>query len=129
MHALAGQVGRELLARFIDFGLMALAYQHRFDKAREAINVLRAENHIDMRKFFHKLRAISLADAATNAHDALVELAAFRKRNILHRGDLSHKPCVGCFAHAACDEYDDFGFFQLRYLDRTERFEHTSDSL
>ena len=82
-----------------------------------------------MRQLFHELRAVALADAAANAHDALVELATLRKRNVLHRGDLAHKARIGGFAHAARHEYDDFRFFELGHLNRAERFEHARDSL
>ena len=129
MHALAGQVGGEFLAGLVHFGLVSLAHKHRLNEARQAIDVLRAEYHVNMRQLFHELRAVALADAAANAHDALVELATLRKRNVLHRGDLAHKARIGGFAHAARHEYDDFRFFELGHLNRAERFEHARDSL
>ena len=129
MHAFARQIGGEFFARLIYFGLMAFADEHRFNEARQAIDILCAEHHVDMRKLFHELRAIALADASANAHDALIELASLWKRNVLHRSDLAHKARIGGFAYAARHEYDDFRLFELGYLNRAERFEHACDSL
>ena len=129
MHAFARQVGGEFFARLIYLGLMAFADKHRFNEARQTINILRAEYHVNMGQLFHELRAVALADAAANAHDALVELTALRKWNVLHRGDLAHKASIGGFAHATRHEYDDFRFFELGHLNRAERFEHACDSL
>ena len=129
MHAFARQVGGEFLAGLVHFSLVSLTHKHRFNEARQAIDVLSAEYHVDMGQLFHELRAVALANAATNAHDALVELATLRKRYVLHRSDLAHKARISSFAHAARHENDDFRFFELGHLNRAERFEHASDSL
>ena len=88
-----------------------------------------SEYHIKMLHAVGEFFAIALADASANAHDALIELASLWKRNVLHRSDLAHKARIGGFAYAARHEYDDFRLFELRYLNRAERFEHACDSL
>ena len=109
--------------------LMAALLDGRFDQTGKRAEVVRAEDHVEMRQFLDELLAVALADAASHGDDALRKRRARAQRHVFERGHLAVQARVGRLAHAAGHERHDVGVFDRLDRQRAKALEHAGDAL
>jgi hypothetical protein len=116
----SGHAGRRQRVELFDLGkgdvdLRASAFPSRGDHLRQAVQGLRAEYQVDVRRPRDDRRALLAGDAATDAdHQVRVELL-----QVPHPAEVVEHLLLRLFAHRAGVEQDDVGFLGIVGLDRT----------